>query len=161
MVESKDNHSRFIPYKNNIVRFSVDAFLFKEMPYQVCHELGKLLFDFSSYVAVFTKSVSFITSVNSFVFWSSLAALHALQHVCGQFHPNAYSQVLQLRHPRRKVKYFCQKIKTLNFCLTVRIVFTVCNCFLRWVELYGLESVCTCCDSICSSSASTGQSFIC
>lgn len=62
-MESKDNHSRFIPYKNNIVRFSVDAFLFKEMPHQVCHELGKLHFDFSPYVAVFTKSVSFLTSV--------------------------------------------------------------------------------------------------
>lgn len=31
MVESKEGHSRFIPYKNNIVRFSVDAFLFKGM----------------------------------------------------------------------------------------------------------------------------------
>ncbi|CAJ1062831.1 zona pellucida sperm-binding protein 3d.2 isoform X2 [Xyrichtys novacula] len=29
MVESKDSRSRFIPYKNNAVRFSVDAFLFK------------------------------------------------------------------------------------------------------------------------------------
>ncbi|XP_029360759.1 zona pellucida sperm-binding protein 3d.2 [Echeneis naucrates] len=29
MVESKDSHSRFIQYKNNAVRFSVDAFLFK------------------------------------------------------------------------------------------------------------------------------------
>lgn len=29
MVESKGGRSRFIPYKNNAVRFSVDAFLFK------------------------------------------------------------------------------------------------------------------------------------
>lgn len=29
MVESKDDHSRFIPHKNNAVRFSVDAFVFK------------------------------------------------------------------------------------------------------------------------------------
>uniref|UniRef100_A0A8D3BC33 Zona pellucida glycoprotein 3d tandem duplicate 2 n=1 Tax=Scophthalmus maximus TaxID=52904 RepID=A0A8D3BC33_SCOMX len=29
--------------------------------------------------------------------------------------------------------------------------------FLRWVELYGSVSVCTCCDSSCSSAASTGQ----
>uniref|UniRef100_A0A3B5AJ90 Zona pellucida sperm-binding protein 3 n=1 Tax=Stegastes partitus TaxID=144197 RepID=A0A3B5AJ90_9TELE len=29
MVESKDSRSRFIPYKNDAVRFSVDAFLFK------------------------------------------------------------------------------------------------------------------------------------
>ncbi|KAM4600429.1 zona pellucida sperm-binding protein 3d.2 [Polymixia lowei] len=31
MVESKDSHSRFIPYKNHVVRFTLDAFLFKGM----------------------------------------------------------------------------------------------------------------------------------
>ncbi|KAM8825927.1 zona pellucida sperm-binding protein 3d.2 [Synchiropus picturatus] len=35
MVESKSSHSRFIPFRNNIVRFMVDAFLFKEMSSQV------------------------------------------------------------------------------------------------------------------------------
>lgn len=32
--------------------------------------------------------------------------------------------------------------------------------FLRWVELYGADSVCSCCDSDCSSAASTGQSLL-
>ncbi|XP_044064215.1 zona pellucida sperm-binding protein 3d.2 [Siniperca chuatsi] len=35
MVESKNSRSRFIPYKNNAVRFSVDAFLFKGMTGQL------------------------------------------------------------------------------------------------------------------------------
>ncbi|KAM3873022.1 zona pellucida sperm-binding protein 3d.2 [Diretmus argenteus] len=34
MVESKDNRSRFIPHKKNVVRFTVDAFLFKGTPAQ-------------------------------------------------------------------------------------------------------------------------------
>lgn len=43
MVESKDSRSRFIPYKNNAVRFSVDAFLFKGMSGQVSKNTFKLL----------------------------------------------------------------------------------------------------------------------
>ncbi|XP_061675921.1 zona pellucida sperm-binding protein 3d.2 [Syngnathoides biaculeatus] len=35
MIESKYSRSRFIPYKNNVVRFSVDAFLFQGMPEQL------------------------------------------------------------------------------------------------------------------------------
>lgn len=35
MVESKDNRSRFVPSKNNVVRFTVDAFFFKGTSGQV------------------------------------------------------------------------------------------------------------------------------
>lgn len=35
MVESIDGRSRFVPYRNNAVRFAVDAFLFKGMTGQV------------------------------------------------------------------------------------------------------------------------------
>ncbi|XP_034029515.1 zona pellucida sperm-binding protein 3-like [Thalassophryne amazonica] len=38
MVESKYSHSRFIPYKNNIVRFTVDSFLFKGITSQLPQE---------------------------------------------------------------------------------------------------------------------------
>ncbi|CAG13778.1 unnamed protein product, partial [Tetraodon nigroviridis] len=68
MVESKYNHSRFIPYKNNIVRFTVDAFLFKGMPYQVSHKLCKLQFVFSTYLSLsLPGSGQVITSVYCFV----------------------------------------------------------------------------------------------
>lgn len=39
MVESKNNRSRFVPYKPSAVRFSVDAFLFKGMSGQVSRDL--------------------------------------------------------------------------------------------------------------------------
>lgn len=35
MVESKNSRSRFIPHKANVVRFSVDAFMFTEISSQV------------------------------------------------------------------------------------------------------------------------------
>uniref|UniRef100_I3J1N7 Zona pellucida sperm-binding protein 3 n=1 Tax=Oreochromis niloticus TaxID=8128 RepID=I3J1N7_ORENI len=71
MVESKAGRSRFIPYRNDAVRFSVDAFLFKGM-------MGSVVF----------------------------AAL------------------------------------------------------CRWAELYGSDTVCSCCDSNCSSAASNGESSL-
>ncbi|KAG7216556.1 hypothetical protein INR49_002043, partial [Caranx melampygus] len=92
MIESKDNHSRFIPYKNNAVRFSVDAFVFKGVAdklYMHC-----------------TMSVG--SSVPS---------------------PTA---------------------KSCNYDTKAG----------RWVELYGSDSVCSCCDSNCSSAASTEAKMI-
>nr|XP_020444263.1 zona pellucida sperm-binding protein 3-like isoform X2 [Monopterus albus] len=88
MVESKDNRSRFIPYKNNVVRFSVDAFLFKGMT-------GQQLY------------------------------MHCIMFVGGCVpSPTA---------------------KSCNYNTEAG----------RWVELYGPDSVCTCCDSNCSSDATT------
>ncbi|XP_060936953.1 zona pellucida sperm-binding protein 3d.2 [Limanda limanda] len=87
MVESKDSHSRFIPYKNNAVRFSLDAFLFKGMT------------DKQLYMHC---DMSVGSSVPS---------------------PTA---------------------KSCNYDLKAG----------RWVELYGSDSVCTCCDSDCRSAAS-------
>ncbi|KAM9353537.1 zona pellucida sperm-binding protein 3d.2 [Symphorus nematophorus] len=87
MAESKDSRSRFIPYKNNAVRFSVDAFLFKGMT-------GQQLY--------MHCSMSVGSSVPT---------------------PTA---------------------KSCNYDTKAR----------RWVELYGSDSVCSCCDSNCSSAAS-------
>ncbi|XP_040899676.1 zona pellucida sperm-binding protein 3d.2 [Toxotes jaculatrix] len=92
MVESKDGHSRFIPYKNNAVRFSVDAFMFKGMTDQLYMHC--------------TMSVG--SSVPS---------------------PTA---------------------KSCNYDTEAG----------RWGELYGSDSVCTCCDSSCSSAASTVTKII-
>ncbi|XP_035862613.1 zona pellucida sperm-binding protein 3d.2 isoform X1 [Sander lucioperca] len=87
MVESKYSRTRFIPYKNNAVRFSVDAFLFTGMMAQQLY-------------------------------------MHCSMSV-GSYVPTPIA-------------------KSCNYDTKTR----------RWVELYGPDSVCTCCDSNCSSSAS-------
>ncbi|KAM7383056.1 hypothetical protein PAMP_002742 [Pampus punctatissimus] len=84
MVESKESRSRFIRYKNNAVRLSIDAFLFKEMT-------GQYLY------------------------------MHCTM--------SAGSSVPT---PTAKACNYDAKAG-------------------RWVELYGSESVCDCCDSSCSS----------
>ncbi|XP_073341138.1 zona pellucida sperm-binding protein 3d.2 [Pagrus major] len=93
MVESKDSRSRFIPYKTNAVRFSVDAFLFKGMT-------GQQLY------------------------------MHCSMSV-GSSTPTPTA-------------------KSCNYDTKAR----------RWVELYGADSVCRCCDSDCSSAASTVTKII-
>ncbi|XP_071763237.1 zona pellucida sperm-binding protein 3d.2 [Centroberyx gerrardi] len=87
MVESKDSRSRFIPYKKNAVRFTVDAFLFKGMT-------GQQLY------------------------------MHCTMSV-GSSVPTPTA-------------------KSCNFDTKAG----------RWFELYGSASVCSCCDSTCSSTAS-------
>ncbi|KAM6995279.1 zona pellucida sperm-binding protein 3d.2 [Tautogolabrus adspersus] len=86
MAESKDRRSRFIPYKTNAVRFSVDAFLFKGM-------MGQQLY--------MHCSMSVGSSVPT---------------------PTA---------------------KSCNYDTEAQ----------KWVELYGKDSVCTCCDSSCSAAS--------
>ncbi|XP_003977163.2 zona pellucida sperm-binding protein 3d.2 [Takifugu rubripes] len=93
MVESKDNHSRFILYKNNIVRFSVDAFLFKGISHKRLYMHCSMSVDYSTPTPT-AKSCNYDSHTG------------------------------------------------------------------RWVELHGSESVCTCCDSICISSASTVAEMI-
>ncbi|XP_030014719.1 zona pellucida sperm-binding protein 3d.2 isoform X2 [Sphaeramia orbicularis] len=92
MTESRVSHSRFIPYKNDAVRFTVDAFLFEGLA-------GELYMHC-------TMSVSSSTPT-----------------------------------PTSKSCNYDQKKG-------------------RWVELYGLDSVCSCCDSNCSSDASTVTNMI-
>nr|XP_046255999.1 zona pellucida sperm-binding protein 3d.2 [Scatophagus argus] len=93
MVESKDSRSRFIPYKTNAVRFSVDGFLFKGMT-------GQQLY------------------------------MHCSMSLGGSA-PTLTA-------------------KSCNYDTKAR----------RWVELYGSDSVCTCCDSSCTSAASTETKII-
>ncbi|KAL6109528.1 uncharacterized protein ACO6RY_12632 [Pungitius sinensis] len=92
MIESKENRSRFIPYRRNAVRFSVDAFFFPGMT-------GKLHMHCSMSVR------------------SSL--------------PTPTS-------------------KSCNYNTKTR----------KWVELYGPDLVCTCCDSNCRSAASSVTKII-
>nr|XP_015805159.2 zona pellucida sperm-binding protein 3d.2 [Nothobranchius furzeri] len=86
MVESKSSHSRFIPHRNNAVRFSVDAFLFKGMAAQLY--------------------------------------MHCTMFV-GSLVPTPTA-------------------KSCNYDSNTR----------RWVELFGPNSVCDCCDSSCGSEES-------
>ncbi|XP_053182832.1 zona pellucida sperm-binding protein 3d.2 [Scomber japonicus] len=92
MVESKEGYSRFIPYKNNAVRFSMDAFLFKGMTGQL-------------YMHCTMSAGSSVPT------------------------PTA---------------------KSCNYDTKAE----------RWVELYGSDSVCACCDSSCSSTVSTVTKII-
>ncbi|XP_028326220.1 zona pellucida sperm-binding protein 3d.2 [Gouania willdenowi] len=93
MVESKDGRASFIPSKNNAVRFSVDAFLFKGMTGQ--HLYMHCTMSVGSYVPTHTtKSCNYDTNAK------------------------------------------------------------------RWVELFGLNSVCSCCDSTCRSAASAETKII-
>ncbi|XP_019948828.2 zona pellucida sperm-binding protein 3d.2 [Paralichthys olivaceus] len=92
MVESKEGHSRFIPYKNNAVRFTVDAFLFKGMTDQLYMHCDMSVG--SSVPSPTAKSCNYDTKAG------------------------------------------------------------------RWVELYGSDSVCTCCDSNCRSAASPETKII-
>ncbi|XP_035991401.1 zona pellucida sperm-binding protein 3d.2 isoform X1 [Fundulus heteroclitus] len=93
MVESKNGRSRFIPHKNNAVRFSLDAFVFKGMT-------GQQLYMHCSMVV-------------------------------GSSAPTPTA-------------------KSCNYDTKVR----------RWVELFGSESVCDCCESSCSSDQSTETEVI-
>ncbi|XP_026040172.1 zona pellucida sperm-binding protein 3d.2 isoform X3 [Astatotilapia calliptera] len=93
MVESKGGRSRFIPYRNDAVRFSVDAFLFKGM-------MGQQLY------------------------------MHCIMSV-GSSVPTPTA-------------------KSCNYDTKAR----------RWAELYGSDTVCSCCDSNCSSAASNETQII-
>ncbi|KAK2844958.1 hypothetical protein Q5P01_011617 [Channa striata] len=93
MIESKEGRSRFIPHKNNVVRFSVDAFLFKGMT-------GQQLY------------------------------MHCTMSV-GSSIPSPTA-------------------KSCNYDTNAR----------RWVELYGSDTLCTCCDSSCGSAASAESKII-
>ncbi|XP_047455068.1 zona pellucida sperm-binding protein 3d.2, partial [Mugil cephalus] len=92
MVESKAGRSRFIPYRNNVVRFFVDAFMF----------MGK----------------------------SSQLFMHCSMSVASSI-PTTTT-------------------KSCNYEPEAG----------RWVELYGSDSVCSCCDSSCISTASTVTKII-
>lgn len=95
MVESKENRSMFIPYKNNAVRFFVDAFLFKGMSGQVSKDalmyLLRRIVLLLSCILVFCRKLSVISLKTNLVISSHAGALHALQHVREQFHANTYS----------------------------------------------------------------------
>ncbi|XP_068613561.1 zona pellucida sperm-binding protein 3d.2 [Brachionichthys hirsutus] len=92
MLKSRASRSRFVPYKPNIVRFTLDAFVFTGMTDQLF--------------------------------------MHCSMSVNGSA-PTAIA-------------------KSCNYNRKAR----------RWVELYGSDSVCSCCDSKCSFAASTATVII-
>lgn len=141
MVESRDGRSSFVPHKNNAVRFTVDAFLFKGTTGQV------------SRAGLVPQMPDAPTSL-------CLTASHALLHVRGQLGSLAYSQVLQLRRRRRKVQYVDVVSPEMHKRVEQRKD-AGCSlpCLARWVELSGADSVCSCCDATCSSSGSAGESL--
>ncbi|KAM4581056.1 uncharacterized protein PAE49_005724 [Odontesthes bonariensis] len=93
LVQSEESCSRFFPYKNNAVRFSVDGFLFKGMT-------GQQLY------------------------------MHCTMSVGGLV-------------PSPTAKSCCYDTK-----------------FRRWVELFGSDSVCDCCESRCSSASPTETQMV-
>lgn len=102
--------------------------------------------------------------------WSS-PALHALQYVTGQCNSDPCRQVLQLQQQNKEVlcgfffSFFSLRFKKKNkkkhftvFSIPEKSHILVFDPF-RWVELYGSDSVCACCESTCSSASSPSESF--
>lgn len=159
MVESKNSHSRFIPYKANVVRFSVDAFMFKEISSQVSAYTDRkwsfvVLFSCSltqciwimTKLVIFCRLIIFISSSCTAVCqWAALPRL--LQP----------SRATMTTRERGFILFFLKDITFSDVFLTGKYHILVIVPF-RWVELYGSDSVCTCCESTCSSASSTGES---
>lgn len=131
MVESRDGRSGFIPYKQNAARFTLDAFLFKGVTGQVrgqrCYKTVMFMLYFGVMAIIFLsflyilptmfliaykrlQSIKLSDSLDSKLYLSPTAALHALHHVYGELRPLCYSQILQLWHKSREVSIFCLKI---------------------------------------------------
>lgn len=158
MVESKNSRSRFIPYRADVVRFSVDAFMFNEISSQVSAYAERkwsfvVLFSCSltQCIWIMTKLVNFW---NLIIFVSSSCTA-----VC------QWATLPQLLLPspattttkeRGFIMFFLKDIKFSDVFRTGKYHILVIVLF-RWVELYGSDSVCTCCESTCSSASSTGE----
>lgn len=146
MVESKDGRSRFIPYTATVVRFSVDAFMFKEMSNQVIKTHLEETFDFSTTVCM-----------QSYHFYLLLYQLFMHCHMSvGSTMATSVAKSCNYdtnkkRSWEREMEHFTVFSQQEN--LTTLFVPS------RWVELYGLHKVCACCESTCRSALSPSESF--
>lgn len=163
MVESKNSRSRFIPHKANAVRFSVDAFMFKEISSQVSTYAERrwsfvVLFSYSltQCIWIMTKLVIFCnliifmsSSCTAVCQWAALPQLLQLSPATTTTKERGFILIFSLS--------FLKDLKFSGVFLTAKYHILVIVPF-RWVELYGSDSVCACCESTCSSASSMGES---
>lgn len=140
MVESKDSRSRFIPYIAKAVRFSVDAFMFRDMSNKVIKTHSAETFDFCTTVCV--QSYYYLLLYQLFMHCNMSEGSTVPSPVAKSCNYDTNKK----RSCQREMKHFM--VFSLQEILTILFVPS------RWVELYGSDLVCACCESTCSSTPS-------
>lgn len=151
MVESKDGHSRFIRYKATVVRFSVDAFLLRGASNQVSKMHLEETFYFSTAVCM-----------QAYCYYLTLSYLNFYQlfmHCNLSVGSTVVSPVAKSCNYNTRTKRSGYREKAFDCVFPTEESHVLIFVPSRWVELYGSDLVCACCESTCSLVPSPSESF--